>query len=370
MPWQETFAATIGPGAFSGITSGLWFQVLRENHFDVDRRYWCRAGFITAGSVMNTALAWWENLRYARRITLTEPDPPLFVLGLWRSGTTHLHNLLARDDRFAYPAFYDVLCPHTFLSTARTNAKLMDTFLPKIRPMDNMRMGRQEPQEDEFALCSLIGRTYQMILAFPRRTEHYERFLTLHDVTDDERTEWQSALKWIVKKLAFKYRQPLVLKSPGHTCRIRLLLDLFPDAKFVYIRRNPFDVFRSAKHAVLKLSPYWTLQHTDYENLDDQIIREYKMIIDVYLEEREMIPKGHLQEVSFETLEADPLGEVRRIYDSLALPAFRHAEPTLRSYVDSLSGYKKNTFEDLPDDLRERLGYEWQRSFEEWGYCE
>jgi len=38
----------------------------------------------------------------------------------------------------------------------------------------------------------------------------------------------------------------LLLKSPVHTARIKLLLKLFPDAQFVYIHRNPYDVFRSA----------------------------------------------------------------------------------------------------------------------------
>ena len=43
-------------------------------------------------------------------------DAPLFILGIWRSGTTHLHNLFAQDDRFAFANNYQVCFPRTFLT--------------------------------------------------------------------------------------------------------------------------------------------------------------------------------------------------------------------------------------------------------------
>jgi hypothetical protein len=368
MSWQETFSLRAGPGAFAGITLGRWLRVLRDNAFDVDAAYWLRAALITAASASNTFFAAWENLRHARRIQETKVDPPLFVLGIWRSGTTHLHNLLARDDRFAYPSFYDVLYPHTFLTTQRANAKLIGAFLPRKRPQDNMSLGINEPQEDEFALCSLTGRSYLMTLAFPRRSRHYERFLTLREVSQRELQEWKAALTGFVQKLAYKYRRPLVLKSPGHTARIGYLLELFPDARFIHIHRNPFDVFLSATHSVKKLSPYWRLQKTDHADLDDDIIRQYKRLNEAYFVDRDLIPKGRLCEISFERLEADPLLEMRGIYEVIGLPDFGYVEPVLQRYLRSLTGYRRNTFTELAPALRERIVAEWRRWFEEWGY--
>ena len=52
--------------------------------------------------IQNSLCAWRENRRFGKRARGTRVDPPLFLLGIWRSGTTYLHNLLARDDRFAY----------------------------------------------------------------------------------------------------------------------------------------------------------------------------------------------------------------------------------------------------------------------------
>jgi LPS sulfotransferase NodH len=368
MSWREAFVTNFGAGGLAGITLGRWLKVLRANGFAVDWPYWGRAVSITLGSIPNTLLAAWENLLYRQKIRDTKIAPPLFILGIWRSGTTLLHNLLAQDDRFAYPNTYQTSFPQTFLTTEKLNAKLLGFFFPKKRPMDNVAFGFAEPQEDEFALCPLIG-GFTMGWAFPRRARFYNRYLTLREAPANEAAEWKAALTWFLQKLAFKYGKPLVLKSPGHTCRIRVLLELFPEARFVHIRRNPFDVFRSTQHLIRNgITPVWTLQRPDYRDLDDRIIREYKEVYGAFFEERGLIPRGRIHEVSFEGLEADPIGQVRKTYEALALPDFKAIEPTLQRYVESLAGYKKNVFPDLPAELRARIAGEWRRCFEEWGY--
>lgn len=296
MSWREAVLNAVGPGAFAGITLGDWFRVLRENRFAVDPRYWPRAAAITFASLPNSLFRWLENLRFGRLIRETNIDPPVFILGTWRSGTTHLHNLLTRDDRFAYANFYQVVYPHTFLSTEKASAKVMALFLPPKRPQDNMKFGVQEPQEEEFALCVLTGHSVMMGLAFPRNTAFYDHFLTLRELSEREQVAWECALRWFLQKLTFKYRRPLVLKSPGHTCRIKLLLALFPNAKFVHIHRNPYAVFQSTIHAVRALSPGWALQQTDYRDLIEHTIGQYKTVYDRFFEERHLIPKGQFHE--------------------------------------------------------------------------
>jgi hypothetical protein len=90
MSWREAFLVRFGPGSIPGISLGRWLRVLRENHFAVDRPYWGRAAVITLASIRNTLLAVWENWAYGRKIRNTRVAPPLFILGIWRSGTTHL----------------------------------------------------------------------------------------------------------------------------------------------------------------------------------------------------------------------------------------------------------------------------------------
>jgi hypothetical protein len=324
---------------------------------------------ISLSSLQNLGVIWWEERFYRARVERARVDPPLFILGIWRSGTTHLHNLLAQDRRFAYPNNYEVYFPRTFLITEKRYSKIIGRFFPDKRPQDNMTIRIDEPQEDEFALCSLTSGCFATGWAFPRRREYYDRYLTLRDLDPSELAEWKATLRAFVQKLAYTHGRPLILKSPGHTCRIKVLLDLFPDARFVHIHRNPFDVFRSTEHMLRTVSRWWALQRPNFEDLEARILREYREVYDAHFEERPKIPPGRFHEIGFEALEADPIGQLRQLYEALALPEFGSVEPYLRRYMESVADYKKNKFFDLKPDLRDRIAREWHRSFQEWGYA-
>jgi hypothetical protein len=368
--WRDAFIRFIGLGAFSGMTLGVWLRVLRENHYAIDWPYWLRAFFITLGTVPNTLAAPVEKKLFGAKIARTEIPPPLIILGTWRSGTTHLHNLFAVDDRFAYPNLYQITYPSTFLLNERMMAPIMSLFVPGKRPMDNMKMGVTEPQEDEFAINSLTGHTPLLTMAFPRNMPFHERYLTLGDLTAAEKEEWKSALLLFARKLTFKYGgRPLVLKSPAHTCRIDVLRELFPQAKFVHIRRNPYHVFPSAKHTAIQAGLWWHFQRPPSEQVtDDMVLRHCRVVYDGFFAQKASIPPGHFHEIAYEDLERDPLGQLSAAYAALGLPEFSHVEPRLRQYVNSLSGYQKNAFKPLPEPLRQRIATEWRRCFEEWGY--
>ena len=82
------------------------------------------------------------------------------------------------------------------------------------------------------------------------------------------------------------------------------------------------------------------------------------------------ITEQRLHEMSYEDLDVDPIGQVRAVYHSLQLPDFDVVEPTLRQYVDSLSGYQKNPRSELPLEIRRRLADEWRFCFDAWGYSD
>ncbi len=366
--WRGAVLHSINPGLLSGIPFRTWMRVLRDNRFDVDVGHLPRMLSITLASLGNSIGRRVEDHYFREAVANTPIAPPLFVLGIWRSGTTHLHNLLARDDRFGYPNLYQTMYAQTFLATERFGAGMLASILPPQRPQDNMALGVGEPQEDEFALVSLTGRTMMLNLTFPRHADYYERFVTLRGLSPGELAEWKAALLWFVRKVSFLHQRPLVLKSPAHTARIRVLLEMFPDAKFVHIRRDPFVVFQSMRATALKLGRIWALHDAPGIDLDQHLITQYKDVYGAYFEERALIPPGRLHELRYEDLEADPLGQLRATYDALDLPDFAHAEPALRRYIDSLHDYSKNTFEELPAPLAQRLAVEWRQCFDAWGY--
>ena len=119
-----------------GITAGDWLRLLRENRFAVDPAYWHRAAFISLVSLMNSAYRRKEDRLYRDKVEGVSVAPPVFVIGHWRTGTTHLHNLLAQDSaQFAFANTYQVVNPHTFLCTEERNARRFAWLVPPKRPM-------------------------------------------------------------------------------------------------------------------------------------------------------------------------------------------------------------------------------------------
>jgi hypothetical protein len=235
--------------------------------------------------------------------------------------------------------------------------------------MDNVEWNMASPQEDEFALNIITGGLSPcMGWIFPARREHYDRYLTFRRVHSDDIVRWQAALVHFLKKLTWKYHRPLVLKSPPHTGRVRLLLAMFPDAKFIHIRRDPFAVFRSTRHMFLVNDELNRLQPRRRDDLDGWILSQYRVMYEAYFEERNLIPIGNLAEIAFEELEADPVGQVRQIYAQLALPEFAPAEPAVRRHVATFQGYRKNEFPNVAEPLRARILSEWGESFGQWKY--
>jgi hypothetical protein len=354
MAWRDTLLRWLGPGLLGGITLGDWIRVLRDNRFDV--------------SPSSSLRLLYESWRYGSRLQDVAIPPPVFILGHWRGGTTHLHNLLTIDERFAFANNYQALYPHIFLSTEAMSARWIEFLMPRRRPMDNVEWNMRSPQEDEFALCILTAKSPCMGWIFPRRRDHYDRYLTLRSVSRREVTQWQEAFTLFLRKLTWKYDRTLVLKSPPHTGRIRLLLQMFPQARFVHIHRNPFDVFQSSRKTFQVNGELQRVQSARQGDMDAWVLRQYREMYDAFFSERGLIPEGHFHEVGFEELERDPIGQVQRIYEALSLPEFGPAEPALRRYVDSIAGYRRNEFPELPADLRARIAAEWRPCFEAWGY--
>jgi hypothetical protein len=368
MDWRESMLSFCGPGVLSGVSLPQWLRLLRAQWRQIDLSRLPRVAVITLQSLKTSALSPVEHKRYDSLLSKIVIQPPLFVLGHWRSGTTHLHQLIAQDPRFAFPNSYQTSFPHTFLSSEAVDARLLSFFIPRRRPMDNVGLSLASPQEDEFALCGTCFRSPCMAWVFPRQREKFNQYLTFKDVDAKELAEWKEAFLEFLRKVQLRNDRPLILKSPPHTARIRLLLELFPEAKFVHIHRNPFRVFQSSRGGFLTMFRWHGLQRPDLNTLDDWILSQYREMYEAFFEQKSLIPAGRLHEIGFEQLERDPIGEVRTMYEALDLPDFTVIEPGLRRYVDSLAGYRKNTFTDLPMRIRGRIGEQWKRCFDEWNY--
>ncbi|MCP4658616.1 MAG: sulfotransferase [bacterium] len=243
---------------------------------------------------------------------------------------------MATDRRFGWPNLFQSTFPHIFLTGERWIAPIAARLLPRRRPFDDMALSLRVPWEDEAALSGLCGLSPMIGSVFPSGMPAYRRFLTLQDVTDDELQRWKRALILFMKKLTLKDRRQLVLKSPAHTARIPVLLDLFPEAHFVHIHRHPYAVMESTRNMMRHFGRVVQLERTDLERLDEEIVASYRVLYAAYFDTRGLIPDGHLSEVSFEHLERRPLAHLERIYAEIGLPDFSRVRGAVTRYLHAV----------------------------------
>ena len=223
---------------------------------------------------------------------------------------------------------------------------------PVRRPMDNMPDGFDYPHEDEFALCSMGLRSPYEQWAFPNRPQG-EEFLDFCNVGPAEIDRWKSGLRWFLKTLTLRSGKPIVLKSPPHTARIRLLLELFPNARFVHIVRHPFAVLPSTLWTWQSVFRKHGLQKPNFDGLDEYFYRVFLRMHRAYEDQKRLIPPENLCEVRYEDLIADPIGEMAAIYKQLNLGEFDRVRPKLEAYLASQKDYATNRYRLTPEMRRE-----------------
>jgi hypothetical protein len=361
---------SLGHNYMTGVTFGIWWRLLVQNRFRLSPAYFHRVLVITLASLANSAIAILENWRFGRTIDQVRiTQPPLFILGHWRSGTTLLHDLLAQDSaQFNFANTYQVVNPLTYLTTERVITRLLPGLLPEKRPMDNMPLSFTSPQEDEFAPLLMTGLSVYLGVSFPQTGADYEKYLSFRTVPRAEIDTWKAAFLRFCKKLSLNDPRALLLKSPPHTARIRTILEIFPDARFVHIHRDPYTVFQSQRHFFDTAGWFTYLQAPILAAIDEGILQRHETMYDAYFEDLALIPPGQFAELRFADLETDPVTQVAAIYEKLGLRDFDTFRPKLERFVASLSGYQKNRFSPLDADARQQVANRWQRSFAVWGY--
>jgi hypothetical protein len=237
--------------------------------------------------------------------------------------------------------------------------------------MDNMTWPIDSPQEEEAALAKMMATAFYTQFLFPRKALHlFRRYVLLEGAPKRAIVEFQRKYQRLLKIATIHGAgKQLILKNPVNTARIGQLLEQFPEAKFIHIIRCPYDVFKSSRNLHLTLSVLTTLQIIDPKRADETVLTLYEEMMQRYLQDRSAIPEGNLVEVRLEDLEMNPIAELQRIYQTLNLPKYEHAEPAFEAYIASQQSYLKNQL-DLSSDLQQQVEQRWKFAFSSFGYTQ
>jgi hypothetical protein len=347
---------------------GPWLRLVLKNHVRISPTRWPLAFTITSGTVLNSLLRPLQELmlhRYLDRVQIK--DAPIFIVGHWRSGTTLLHELLVLDSRYTFPTTYQCLAPNHFLISSWLLTRLK-FLLPERRPMDNMVTGWNKPQEDEFALCNMGLPSPYLTMAFPNEPPQYPEYLTLEGLSDDELTRWKAGLEWFLKRVTFRDPKRIILKSPPHTGRIKTLVELFPDARFVHIVRDPHALFGSTVKLWKTLYKFQALQEPKHVGLEEFVFSRFEQMYQSFERDRTLVDPSRFFEVRYEDLVREPIEQMRGLYDHFGLGEFETLLPKLQAYFKDVKDYRTGTYQ-IADELRDEIDRRWGPYMRRHGYC-
>ncbi len=342
------------------LTAGIGFsrlvRLVRRNSISCHPKYLLRLLFLSQSALWTDLFSSIERKRYGKEIeSYPVPDNPIFIIGHWRTGTTLLHQLLNLDPNLAAPTLFQVAEPNCFISSYRYYLPVFSMLVPENRPMDNVKIGMNEPQEDEYAIYRMTDYSPIERLVFPKNSSYFVLDCTSFlPVQEHERKEWERQLCYYFRKLSFFHGKTIVSKNPFNSLRIKELATLFPKARFIHIVRHPYEVVPSTIHMWKIVLAQNKMNCKGSDPGIEEVTKGLHKFLTTIEKDKSVVPVENFYELKFEDLEADPVAEFRKIYSRFQMPFDDALSQKIQSFIDSLKDYRKNVFH-LSDDDKEMI---------------
>lgn len=313
-----------------------------------------------------------EKMLYDKAIrNTTLPHDPIFILGHWRCGTTHLHNLLCQDPRHAFVETFQVVMPSAYFVAKYTLRPIFSALTPKTRPMDAVPLSQSTPQEEDMGVANYTRHSPYVGWYFPRQwMELFKKYTLFENISDEDFKHWQEDYHYALQHAT--YADPgkrLVLKNPPNTGRIPQLLEQYPNAKFVHIHRCPYRVYKSTVRLHQAITKQIGLQTLTEEELLHNVQETYPLLMQRYLDTKDLIPPENFFEVAYDDLDDNPLETMEALYTHLDLPDWPQARTAMDTYLHTLGTHEKNTFTMAAQDIA-TVQQHWKIGIDTWNYPE
>lgn len=280
---------------------------------------------------------WAQQWFKREREILAEPlVPPVIVVGPMRSGTTRLHRLLAADDRFEHLRFFETVCPVPRPDyrpgrkdrRPRQAGRLLKT-VHHLNPRTAVihPTGPYEPEEE---LGLLVASAWGMKHEAQWRVPSYGRWAEGEDATPAYQ-HVARLLRLVRWARGSRSRKPWVLKTPQHMLDLPALMRVFPEARLIFIHRDPERVVGSSCSLV------WNQMTIHSDEADPQWIGRHwlektGLQIDRMQAARNRIHPSQRIDVHYREMDTDWEGVMERVYRFLGME-IAPALPRMRRYV-------------------------------------
>jgi Sulfotransferase family len=260
-------------------------------------------------------------------------ERPVFVTGLPRSGTSFLHNLLMEDTANAVPRCWETIHPAIAGDPAAETRsirqvdrqlKLFRCLAPDFGAMHPLTA--TAPQE-----CSEITAHVFASLRFDT-THHVPSYRAWLDSTG-HREAYRFHRRFLEHLAGHgKARQRWVLKCPDHVFALDAIREIYPDARFVFVHRDPMRVLASVAHLTEVLRQPFT-RHLDRATVGRQVCDRWADGAARLVAAYKTLPQDRVVHIRYRELTGDPVGTVARLYAKFGLPFAAAFEQRIKGYV-------------------------------------
>jgi Sulfotransferase family len=278
---------------------------------------------------------------------------PIVIIGLPRTGTSHLHNLISSDPALRSLPYYEALEPvlppsaqpatgepDPRFATTQVGLDMIEAAAPLFERMHEMTIDNVH-EEIQLLAIDFSSMLFETMAVMPTWRDYYQS----HD-----QTPHYAYLKRVLQVLTWlRGGERWLLKSPQHCEQIQPLLNVFPDATFVVTHRDPVSVTASVV-TMLTYAARMSVAHPDPKVYGPYWSQRVEDLLQACERDRDLIPDGQAIDVRFHEFMADDFAMVERIYDVAGQPMTTTARTAMN---DFLATHERGKFGTVVYDLED-----------------
>ncbi|HIH29121.1 MAG TPA: sulfotransferase [Thermoplasmata archaeon] len=198
---------------------------------------------------------------------------------------------------------------------------------------------------------------------------HYNNYIDFTGSSPQNIEDWKTTYLSLLKKITMYHQgKQLILKNQDNTGKILQLLEMFPDAKFIYMYRNPYDLYMSMLKFMRKVIPLYCVQTPPpLKDVEDHMMTLFTHMTKKYIQDKPLIPKENLMEVRYENFIDEPLDIVSTPYNKFSLNGYRDIEPSMNSYLTTQKTIHMDKY-NFTDSIKKKIENHWGFALTEYEY--